>query len=53
MINFSISFEICSGVVVGANLFTGLPFLSTKNFVKFHLTLLDPNSPFLFEFKGI
>jgi len=31
------SFAIVSGVVVGAYLSTTLPFLSKRNFVKFHL----------------
>lgn len=38
------------GSVVGANLLTGWPFLSTKNLVKFHLIAL-PKKPFCFSFK--
>jgi len=33
------------GLVGGPNLFTGFPFLSQRNFVKFHLTE-EPSVPF-------
>lgn len=40
-----------AGSVVGANRSTGCPFLSTKNFVKFHLMPFKPKKPCCFSFK--
>jgi len=43
--NFWISFSISIGSVGGPNRSRGFPFLSTKNFVKFHLIASIPRIP--------
>ena len=48
-----ISFSISLGFVLGAYLFTTLPFLSTKNFVKFHFIASVPKTPFELSFKNL
>lgn len=50
--NFSICPEISIGLVVGAKRSRGIPFLSIKNFVKFHLIEL-PNVPLCLCFRNL
>jgi hypothetical protein len=50
--SFWMSFSIWNGEVVGGYLSTTLPFLSTKNFSKFHLTRSPKNPPAL-DFRNL